>query len=633
MTVKRFAQKVSKKLAKKSAGKYWGSCGMAIAILLSITPGAIAAETIRLKLGPLSQSITVTELEDFANTGNLPKHLKFYESFIDPKIQGFLQKKVQIQPEVATQVLDQLWRSPAGQTILQQVSNAMPGSSVEDIKTALDFVASQELEINALSVLRAYPADELTIDVSALASLLLQINLPNLQSQILSPRITAALEQNITKAVIPTNLDPTLAGNQMVRRQTVVLQDYERNRTIPVDIYDSPKIHDQLVVLSHGFGANRRFLDYLAYHLASHGYVVVSPEHPGSNVQSLLDRELSFESLLPASEFVDRPKDISFVLDELAALNEQAAFKNRFSTDNVTVIGHSFGGYTALSLAGGTIEPPAIRDHCNSSRNGANPLLRAPGDWLQCAAATLPDDQLNLRDERIKQAIALNPVIGEIFGTEGLADISIPTLVLAATKDAITPSLTHQLLPFKALGGEQFTEKYLVVASGATHMSGTDLSNRDSLLSRSTLVPEIMGAEAEPVRQMLKALSLSFLERREANGEVYNRFFSTDYVQSLSSDKIQLRFTQTIPTELEKFLGQLPQSQIQAYRKQVGQRQTPMAIASLLQPVARPAMPTYPSGELSVSFAPFFDPAAEDQLVEPYYVANLGEMNWVSSRH
>lgn len=597
--------------------------GVAIAMVVTSASGAIAAETIRLKLGPLSQSISITDLDTFANTGALPEHLRWYEGFIDPSVRNVLQKKVQNQPEIATQALDQLWRSPVGNTILQQISVALPGSSAEDIKTALNVVASQELELSVLDVLRAYPADELTIDVSALASVLLQLNLPNLQSQILSPRLTASLEQETTPLALPQELDPAIAGQQMVRRQTIVLQDYERHRTIPVDIFDSPKIHDQLVVLSHGFGANRRFLDYLAYHLASHGYVVVTPEHPGSNVQAMLESDLTVESLLPASEFGDRPRDISFVLDELAKLNHQEGFQGRFGTENVTIIGHSFGGYTALALAGGTIQPPAIRDHCAQT----NPLLRAPGDWLECAAATLPYGSLNLRDQRVKQAIALNPVIGEIFGTEGLADITIPTLILAATKDAITPSLTHQLLPFKALGGENFTEKYLVVANGATHMSGTDLSNRDSLLSQSTLVPEVMGAEAEPVRQLLRALSLSFLERHAADGEIYKRFFSADYVQSLSSEDIQLRFTQTIPEDLGRFLGQLPQSHSQALGKHQRER---MSIRTASSPFWRtltpPVMSTYPLGELDASLAVLFEPGRDRQLQQTYSVATVGEI-------
>ena len=67
-----------------------------------------------------------------------------------------------------------------------------------------------------------------------------------------------------------------------------MLRDRSRERSIPVDIYWSEATHGPLVVISHGFGADRRFFAYLAQHLASHGLTVVSVEHPGSNVASLI---------------------------------------------------------------------------------------------------------------------------------------------------------------------------------------------------------------------------------------------------------------------------------------------------------------------------------------------------------
>ncbi|OKH17022.1 hypothetical protein NIES208_11070 [[Limnothrix rosea] IAM M-220] len=589
---------------------------------------AIAADTLRLRIGPLQQTLAVDDLEAFAETGELPTNLRPYKSFLGSNMRSFLRKSLNVQPEVATQFLDELWRSPAGKIVLDQLQVALPNSSVDGLKSALNSVASQELNLSALNVLRAYPAKELTVDLTAVAGLLLQANLPNLQSQILSPKITNDLEieTETAVAIIPQTLDPTTAGQQVVRRQTVVLQDYQRDRTIPIDIYDSPVAKDQLIVLSHGFAANRRFLDYLGYHLASHGYTVVTPDHPGSNVQSLFNSGLTFENLLPAEEFIERPKDISFVLDELENLDELAEFQGRFTTDDVTIIGHSFGGYTALALAGGVVDPPAIRNHCHQS----NPLMRSPGDWLQCAASDLPYGRLNLRDERIKQAIALNPIIGEVFGAEGLGQIKIPTMVLTGTKDAITPSLTHQLLPFNKLGGD----KYLVVADGATHMSVTDLSNRDSPLSRSTLVPEVMGKEAEPVRQMLKALSLSFVERREATAENYDSFLSPGYVQSLSSETIQLRFTQEISVELNQFLSHLPQAKIQVARAQ--QLQFPpqeKSVFSFWRSPHKSELQPYPTGILNANLAPLFTATQEIEAHNFYSVAYLDAMPLTEQWH
>ncbi len=513
---------------------------------------AIAAETLRLKLGPLQQTLQLEDLETFAETGQVPRNLRPYGVFLDGNLQKFLQRRLQIEPEMADQFFDQLWRSPTGKQILAQIQTALPGTSIQDLQATVDLALGQGVEISALNLLQAYPKQELTIDLTAVAGLLLQLNLPNIQNQLLAPRVTEALESTEPQIFQRSNLNPTAPGPQTVRRQSLILQDAKRDRTIPIDIFDSPQSQSQLVVLSHGFAANRHFLDYLAVHLASHGYTVVTLDHPGSNIQSLFNPGLNLDTLLPATEFVDRPMDIQFVLDQLERLNQDQTLTTRFATDNVTVIGHSFGGYTALAIAGGIVDPIAIRAHCQR----ATPLTRAPGDWLQCAAAKLPYDQLNLRDERVKQAIALNPLSDQIFGEQGLEKIKIPTLIVASTKDTVTPSLAHQLKPFQQLGGE----KYLVVADGATHMSVTDVSNRDSALAQSTLVPEVMGNAAEPVRQMVRGVSLSFLARHQTRGQNYQQFLTGAYVQSLSQGAIKLRLTETISPELERFLSRLPQA-------------------------------------------------------------------------
>ena len=91
------------------------------------------------------------------------------------------------------------------------------------------------------------------------------------------------------------------------------------------------------------------------------------------------------------------------------------------------------GGYTALALAGGELNLRSLRQACKN----ANPLAQAPADWLQCGAANLIDSKVPLQDKRVKSAIALNPVVGQLFGARGLSKIKVPVLILASTEDAI----------------------------------------------------------------------------------------------------------------------------------------------------------------------------------------------------
>jgi predicted dienelactone hydrolase len=100
--------------------------------------------------------------------------------------------------------------------------------------------------------------------------------------------------------------------------QSMILNDFRRGRTFPVDLYLPTGGSAPVIVISHGLGSDRLTFKYLATHLASYGFAVAVPEHPGSNAQQVqaLINGLANEVTAPA-ELTDRPLDIKFLLDEL----------------------------------------------------------------------------------------------------------------------------------------------------------------------------------------------------------------------------------------------------------------------------------------------------------------------------
>ncbi|MEA5533978.1 alpha/beta hydrolase [Crocosphaera sp. XPORK-15E] len=511
---------------------------------------ASAAEQLILQIGPLRHKIKVEDIEKFANTGELSAELKPYSFLLTPQVKDILEKSFTIDPLIAEQFLNDLFKSDDGERLLNQITAVLPNSNPEELKGALKLLLRQTSKLSVVNLLRVYPQETVTIDLSKAASLGIQLNASFLQSQLIAPQLEKALKTTNSTPIVP-RFDPTAPGQETVLMETLVLNDRSRDRQIPLDIYYAKKTKGPLVVMSHGFAADRRFLRYLARHLASYGITVVSVEHPGSDINALIKTAtgLKFSQILPPAEFVDRPQDISFVLTQLTTLTQQKGqFKGKFNTEQVSMIGHSFGGYTALALGGATLDLKALRRFCQENE----PLGRSPADWLQCAAGELPYSERKFKDHRIKQIIVFNPIIGELFGNH-LSEINIPTLMLSASEDGITPTIPHQLKPFQQLSGE----KYLLVAVGATHMSVTDISNGNSAMGQNTLVREVMGIKAEPLRQVARGVSLAFIQQLTPQGPDYQGFLTGTYIESWSEKNLKFRFGTQLPSSLDTWLNVL----------------------------------------------------------------------------
>ncbi|BAZ42127.1 hypothetical protein NIES4101_80950 [Calothrix sp. NIES-4101] len=532
-------------------------CGLGVVCSWTVaTPISLAAEKVTIQLGPFQQTVEISDLENFAKTGKLPQELRAFSSFLTPEVRGLLNQKFQVNPAVGDKFIDELVKTPQGKQLISSLGGIIPGSTSQSLKDTLNLTLRRANGLTLLGFLRSYPGETITVDATKVASLSLDFNPANLQSQAFG----VLLEQELVAkndVVLPKNLNPALPGNQTVQEVSLVLRDSRRNRTIPVDVYSGSApgqtamqtpSQKPLVVISHGFGANRQFLRYLALHLASHGMTVAAIEHPGSNTSAVnrAGNSSDLSRLLPANEFIDRPQDVSFLLDELAKVNSQSGqLQGKLNTNNVTIIGHSLGGYTALALVGGKLDLGALRKFCNNSLG----IAEAPADWLQCAATGLKEGNFDLRDKRIKNAIALNPLIGNLFGKNGLSRINTPVLMLAGTEDALTPALKHQFTPFTQL--KESNSKYLLTAIGGTHLSISDPMYRHS--AATNIAREKRGTETKNLREILCGLSLAFIQQQSDGANIYQPFLSSTYAQSLSTPQLPLRLVTELSGNLKKW--------------------------------------------------------------------------------
>lgn len=190
-----------------------------------------------------------------------------------------------------------------------------------------------------------------------------------------------------------------------------------------------------LVVFSHGYATNAEWYSALVEHYASHGLIVLAPEH----------REDDWFAAWAAS--FDRPADVKRTLDFAEALARPGgALAGKIDMTKVAVVGHSYGGYTALAMAGARFELDTFNVRCAAlAADDPKAFLCAPfagreQDMATRAGLPAPPEGLwpPLGDARVK---AIVPISGDayLFNEQGLANVTVPMMAIGGTADWGTP--------------------------------------------------------------------------------------------------------------------------------------------------------------------------------------------------
>jgi len=190
-----------------------------------------------------------------------------------------------------------------------------------------------------------------------------------------------------TILVLMFRVAPAIAGLTGAQSTNAVVSerftwhDARRDREVPVKIY-SPASGEgpfPVIIFSHGLGGTRESYAYLGEYWASHGYVVAHLQHLGSDdgvwrEAGLLDRMAAMrKAVADRRNAINRPKDVSFAIDELEKLNQaKSPYQHKLDLDRIGVAGHSFGAYTALAIAGQRFAPGT-----NSRATLADPRVKA----------------------------------------------------------------------------------------------------------------------------------------------------------------------------------------------------------------------------------------------------------------
>jgi predicted dienelactone hydrolase len=188
-----------------------------------------------------------------------------------------------------------------------------------------------------------------------------------------------------------------------------------------------------MVIFSHGaFGV--RFQNvFLTQYMASHGYIVVCPDHVGNTLYDMI--KAGGYSLDPVIESAfDRPLDVTHLIDLMLKWNTTPGhfYLNSIDPERIGITGHSFGGYTSFLQA--------------------------------------------FDDERIKAILPMAPATQQlvVFGYD-LSEFPVPAMVMAGTLDNTLETDKDMTAAYEKMPAP----KYYFELKRAGHYSFTDICSLD----------------------------------------------------------------------------------------------------------------------------------------------------------
>ena len=513
-------------------------CRLALGVITAATTvmPVKAAEKIYFVYSPIIESLRIDSLDTFAQEGTVNKNLGFFLSLAGASEEAKIKfrEALNTRAPVDPLLVSRFFNSEIGEAILTRTGNYIEIQGGRNgkyaLRGALVSAAFDEEGLSLINFFRNLPTN-IQFDLRKILQTAKLTEIVVKATKLFSEEIIPNLSATEAAEADPVNFadlpDLRQRGKFGVEQKRWTLSDGDRNRTFYVDVYQPQRSRGEetpVVVISHGLGSKPEDFTKIAQHLASHGYMVALPQHIGSDErqhQAFL-RGLSRQPFL-SDEFINRPLDISYVIDALERRNS-IEFDGQLALDKVGVFGHSWGGYTALAVAGATIDFDHLERECAVGIGRINTAL-----LLQCRALDLERKDYNFRDERVVAVLAHNPVNRSIFGPKGLSQIQIPILMGAGSYDPATPFIFEQLNSFTWL---TTPDKYLLLQEGQAHV---DVSKMDGGMSEVIeSIEELNLPEEQLLEDYAHATTLVFAEVHVANNADYRPYMQSSYLKYLS---------------------------------------------------------------------------------------------------
>ncbi|ESA33944.1 dienelactone hydrolase [Leptolyngbya sp. Heron Island J] len=533
-----------------------------------------SAEELYFDYGILGRQIPISSLETFAQDGTIDAELTPYLDKISPENRQELQRIlstpfVDLSNGIPEQIgdpfmLSQWLYSPIGEQVLAKMGQLIQTQGRQNgqqaIRAAMVLAAADPAGLSLINLLRFYPTAGVRLDLQQILALsdAIQANIETTESL-----VNVTIQQSVAVATTEPMLDyqslPMLADVSQfdVVKQSLMLDDRERNRTYPADLYLPANLNAipgpiPIIIFSHGYGDTRTNPESVAAatSIASNGFVVAVPEHIGSNKAYQHDLALGLgRESFDVMEFINRPLDIHFLLDTLEEKNK-TEFQGRLQLERVGLAGHSFGGYTALATAGATVDIRLLEQQCELEADivpdNVNIALLIQCRLLELTESPQVLEQLingSLADGRIGSIFALSP-LSNLFGENGMGKIQIPVVIVGGAYDIATPIVQEQLAAFQWL---TTSERYFYLAENLSHTSALTRAVLDLVSPRSDIVDSFDASE-KWLFNLMVTLLIAHAQVSLVGDEIYNPYLTAAYVENVSVEPIKLHLLRSLPT-------------------------------------------------------------------------------------
>jgi predicted dienelactone hydrolase len=196
-------------------------------------------------------------------------------------------------------------------------------------------------------------------------------------------------------------------------------------------------IKHPLIIISHGSGGNPANLSWIASRLASAGYIVALPIHQGTTSSDSTPEQ--------TVRIWERTADLTALLDELLA---RPSISKLVDEKDITAMGFSLGGLTALSTVGVRAQSAPLAAYCDLHTENPSCI------WLDRGTAGIKGHvnlheidavrfQASATDERFTRFVVIDPAFTNTYDAQSLAAVTVPGLVVSMGEGNDVPEMVR----------------------------------------------------------------------------------------------------------------------------------------------------------------------------------------------